>query len=100
MTPLIENLEAIQDPEEQIIFLIDFVLDGLETRSDWLHFLFMIYFQNGMAYINNNYSQKLFSLATRARMRADHEAIHNTLKNRGFAAKHDYARANPQTWLI
>lgn len=41
-----------------------------------------------------------FSLATRARMRADHEDIHNTLKNRGFAAKHDYARANPHTWLI
>lgn len=41
-----------------------------------------------------------FTLAKRARMRADHEDIHNTLKNRGFEAKHDYARTNPHTWLI
>jgi hypothetical protein len=41
-----------------------------------------------------------FALAKRGRMRADHEDIHNTLKNRGFEAKHDYARANPHTWLI
>ena len=41
-----------------------------------------------------------FILATRARMRADHEDLHNSLKNRGFAAKHDYARANPNAWLI
>jgi hypothetical protein len=33
-------------------------------------------------------------------MRADHEDVHNTLKNRGFAAKHDYARADPNLWLI
>lgn len=41
-----------------------------------------------------------FALIKQARMRADHEDLHNTLKNRGFAAKHDYARANPNTWLI
>jgi hypothetical protein len=41
-----------------------------------------------------------FALVKRGRMRADHEDIHNTLKNRGFKAKHDYARANPHTWLI
>ena len=41
-----------------------------------------------------------FALAERARMRADHEDLHNSLKRRGFAAKHDYARANPHTWLI
>lgn len=41
-----------------------------------------------------------FALAKRARMRADHEDLHNSLKRRGFAAKHDYARANPHTWLI
>jgi hypothetical protein len=40
------------------------------------------------------------SLMTRGRMRADHEDVHNTLKNRGFAAKHDYARADPNLWLI
>lgn len=35
------------------------------------------------------------SLTEGGRMRADHEDMHNSLKNRGFAAKHDYARANP-----
>ena len=30
-------------------------------------------------------------LAKFGRMRADHEDLHNTLKNRGYAAKHDYA---------
>ncbi len=42
-TPLVENLEAIQDPKERIVFLIDFVLSELETRSDWLRFLYMLY---------------------------------------------------------
>jgi hypothetical protein len=41
-----------------------------------------------------------FALAKRARMRADHEDLHNTLKRRGFAAKHDYARTCPHRWLI
>jgi hypothetical protein len=41
-----------------------------------------------------------FKLTERGRMRADHEDLHNTLKNRGFAAKHDYARANPNACLI
>ncbi len=41
-----------------------------------------------------------FTLPQRGRMRADHEDIHNTLKNRGFDAKHDYARVNPHTCLI
>lgn len=40
------------------------------------------------------------SLAQRARLRGDHEDMHNTLKNRGFAAKHDYARTNPNTCVI
>lgn len=40
------------------------------------------------------------SLMKRGRMRGDHEDVHNTLKNRGFAAKHDYARSNPNLWLI
>lgn len=42
-TPLIENLETIKDPKERIVFLIDFVLSELETRSDWLRFLYMLY---------------------------------------------------------
>jgi hypothetical protein len=41
-----------------------------------------------------------FALVKRGRMRADHEDLHNALKNRGYAAKHDYARANPNAWLI
>lgn len=42
-TPLVENLEMIKDPKERITFLIDFVLSELETRSDWLRFLYMLY---------------------------------------------------------
>lgn len=42
-TPLIKNLETIKDPKERIVFLIDFVLSELETRSDWLRFLYMLY---------------------------------------------------------
>jgi hypothetical protein len=39
------------------------------------------------------------SLMERGRMRGDHEDTHNSLKNRGFAAKHDYARTNPNLCL-
>lgn len=42
-TPLIENLEMIQDPKKRVAFLINFVLGELETRSDWLRFLYMLY---------------------------------------------------------
>jgi hypothetical protein len=35
----------------------------------------------------------------RGRLRWHQEDFHNTLKNRGFAAEHDYARANPKIWL-
>ncbi len=42
-TPLIEKLERIKDPKERVQFLIHFVLDELETRSDWLRFLYMLY---------------------------------------------------------
>ena len=42
-TPLVENLEMIQDPKERITFLIDFILSELETKSDWLRFLYMLY---------------------------------------------------------
>jgi hypothetical protein len=47
--------------------------------------------------INKN---NCFAIVKRGRMRADHEDLHNSLKNRGFAAKHDYARANPNAWLV
>jgi len=39
-------------------------------------------------------------MAKRGRLRWNQEDLHNTLKNRGFAAEHDYARANPHLWLI
>jgi len=38
-------------------------------------------------------------IVARGRMRGDHEDVHNSAKNRGFAAKHDYARANPNLCL-
>ncbi len=41
-----------------------------------------------------------FDLVEVARMRADQEDLHNTLKNRGFAAKHEYAYSNPIAWII
>jgi hypothetical protein len=40
------------------------------------------------------------SVMKRGRMRGLHEDMHNSLKNRGFAAKHDYARTDPNRWLI
>jgi hypothetical protein len=39
------------------------------------------------------------SQAKRARMRWNQEDLHNSAKNRGFAAEHDYARINPTLWL-
>lgn len=41
-----------------------------------------------------------FQLTQAARRRADHEDLHNTCKNRGFHAKHDYARSNANAALI
>ena len=41
-----------------------------------------------------------FDLMEIARMRASQEDLHNTLKNRGFAAEHEYARSNPTAWLM
>jgi hypothetical protein len=41
-----------------------------------------------------------FDLMEVARMRADQEDLHNTLKNRGFAAKHEYAYANSTAWIV
>jgi hypothetical protein len=40
------------------------------------------------------------SLAARGRLRWDHEDFHNTLKNRGFGATHDYARTDPNLCVI
>jgi len=41
-----------------------------------------------------------FDLMEVARMRADQEDLHNTLKNRGFAEKHEYAYSNPTAWIM
>ncbi len=41
-----------------------------------------------------------FALMEVARMRADQEDLHNTLKNRGFAAKHEYAYSNPVALVV
>ncbi len=41
--PLLENLETLEDPKARIKCLIDFVLSELETRADWLRFLYMLY---------------------------------------------------------
>jgi hypothetical protein len=48
----------------------------------------------------NIHQGNCFALVKSARRRADHEDVHNSLKNRGYAAKHDYARANPNACLI
>lgn len=61
--------------------------DEKRFKTEWL----------GSVRVNKN---NCFSLAKLGRMRADHEDLHNTLKNRGFAAKHDYARSNPNACLI
>ena len=44
--------------------------------------------------------QNCFFRTKRARMRWEHEDLHNTAKNRGFNVKHDIARADPNLWLI
>lgn len=43
--------------------------------------------------------RKCKQFSERSRLRWHQEDFHNTLKNRGFAAEHDYARANPRVWL-
>jgi hypothetical protein len=46
------------------------------------------------------HQRNCFLLAKLGRLRANHEDLHNTLKNRGYKAKHDYARTNPNACLI
>lgn len=57
-----------------------------EFKTEWL----------GTAAINKGNWR---CIEARGRMRGDHEDLHNSAKNRGFAAKHDYARANPSLCL-
>lgn len=89
---------------------------GKTSYSNVLRFTEIEYNADGSIAVNDKGKQKIFKtewlssvkitknscieLAKFGRMRADHEDLHNTLKNRGYAAKHDYARANPNACLI
>jgi len=89
---------------------------GKDSYSNVLRFKEVEYNADGSITVNEKGKQKIFKtewlssikisksnclgLAKFGRMRADHEDLHNTLKNRGYAAKHDYARANPTACLI
>jgi hypothetical protein len=89
---------------------------GKKSYSNVLRFKEIEYNSDGTIAVNEKGKQKIFktewissikisasncfALAKFGRMRADHEDLHNTLKNRGYAAKHDYARANPNACLI
>ena len=42
-SPLILQLETIMEPFKRVCFVIDFVLDELEEKPDWLRFLYMLY---------------------------------------------------------
>lgn len=83
---------------------------GKETFTNVLRFEETIRNKNGMTvetYKNewlceeNIHKNNCFKLAVRGRMRfSGHEDCHNTLKNRGFNANHDYARKDPNKMLI
>lgn len=44
--------------------------------------------------------ENCFNRVKRGRSRWEQEDFHNTSKNRGFDAKHDIARADPNLWLV
>jgi hypothetical protein len=58
------------------------------------------YFTTEWLCSNSINKSNCFSTVKRGRMRADHEDVHNSLKNRGYTAKHDYARANANACLV
>ena len=80
---------------------------GSNTYTNILRFKEIQHDVNGNSHTYKNewlISQKITerkckSFAERGRLRWLQEDFHNTLKNRGFAAEHDYARANPRIWL-
>jgi len=89
---------------------------GKVSYSNVLRFKEIEYNADGSISVNEKGNQKIFKTEWLSsikitknncvervkfgRMRADHEDLHNSLKNRGYAAKHDYARANPNACLI
>jgi len=95
---------------EQKIEWFNRITVGKESYANVLRFEEVIKDRNGN--VLNTYKNELlsgdeinkrnrFGLAQRGRMRFScHEDMHNTLKNRGFNAKHDYARANSNGMVV
>lgn len=95
---------------EQKIEWFNRIAVGKESYTNVLRFVEVIKEPNGNVF--NTYKNEWlsadeinerngFGLAQRGRMRFScHEDMHNTLKNRGFDAKHDYARANPNGMVV
>ena len=86
------NGERIGNQEVHVIRFLEIQYDaqGQETRcykTEWL----------SSARV---FKRNCFDLAKAARRRADHEDLHNTLKNRGFNGKHDYARKDANALLV
>jgi hypothetical protein len=86
------NGEYVGSQEVHVIRFLEvtYNAEGLQTgcyKTEWL---------SSRRVSKNN----CLSLVETARRRADHEDLHNTLKNRGFNAKHDYARRNANVSLI
>lgn len=82
---------------------------GKESYTNVLRFVEVIKSSDG-SIVDEFYTELLISvpitkrnwqvLAKCGRMRWQHEDMHNSLKNRGFAAKHDYARSDPNLCII
>jgi len=51
--PLAEGMKKIADPEERLVFLVDFVLDELRSKTEKLRFINMLYLtEDGVAAIH------------------------------------------------
>lgn len=95
---------------EQVAKWFNQVAVGREAFTNVLRFEEIIRDQNGniIDTYKNEWLVKekinkcnCFELAKRGRMRFScHEDMHNTLKNRGFDAKHDYARTKPNCMVV
>ena len=86
------NGERVGDQEVHVIRFLEITYDaqGRKIRcykTEWLS-------------STKVFKRNCFDLAGAARRRADHEDLHNTLKNRGFNGKHDYARRNANASLV
>jgi hypothetical protein len=82
---------------------------GKTSYTNVLRFLEVIKNSDG-SIVDEFYTELLISvpittrnwqmLAEGGRMRWEHEDMHNSLRNRGFAASHDYARSNSNLCII